>query len=98
MAKTLKLADAERHMDQLSEIQSMQARLLSAAYDAIRESDIADIVASRVEAAKSGDKAAIDFVFKYLLGQNGGNISLHKHETNVITDVETAARIAKNAG
>lgn len=85
-------------MDQLSEIQSMQQMLLSAAYDAISESDIQDIVRSRVQAAKEGDKAAMDFVFKYLLGQAGGNISFHKHETNVITDVETAARIAKNAG
>lgn len=98
MARTLKLSEVDRQMEKLSEIQSMQQRLLGAAYEAIGESDIQEIVRARVEAAKAGDKTALDFVFKYLLGRDGGTVNLHKHETNVITDVETAARIAKNAG
>lgn len=96
--RTLKLSEADEQMNRLSEIQSMQNRLLGAAYNAIGESDIQEIVRSRVEAAKSGDKTAIDFVFKYLLGRDGGTINLHKHETTIVGDVETAARLAKSAG
>ncbi|MEO1619141.1 MAG: hypothetical protein AAFV88_25040 [Planctomycetota bacterium] len=65
-----------------------------AIYDSIDESDIAEIVKNQVAKAKAGDAKAIQFVFGHVLGTNR---SLTVNNT-LVTDTETAARLAKGAG
>ena len=69
-----------------------QSSLRMAAFDAITEDDVAEIVKNQVAKAKQGDANAIKFVMGTVLGANKP-VSIK--QTQIITDVETAARIAK---
>ena len=73
---------------------AMQQRLRQAIFDSIKESDVAAIVAKQVEKAKLGDENSLQFVMKYVLGFGQ---PVNYSQTNVlVTDVATAARIAKS--
>jgi hypothetical protein len=91
----LKLADVERTIEREADIASWQSDLRMAIYDAIDQEDVTEIVRNQVEKAKKGDPNAIKFVFGHVLGANR---SLTVNNTQVITDVETAAKIAKPKG
>lgn len=70
----------------------MQAELRMAMFDAISSEDVRAIVAKQIEKAKAGDDAAAKFVLAQVLGNN---TPVKITQNNVITDVATAARIAK---
>lgn len=88
---SLKIADVNKSLADEQDIQSWQRSLRSACFDAISADDVRDIVTRQVKKAKEGDANAIKFVMGHLLG---GSQPVKIQQTNVITDVETAARIA----
>ena len=90
--RSFKLADVDRTLATERDIAGWQDDLRAACYESISEADVREIVAKQVEKAKEGDRGAIQFVMGQLLG---GNRPITMQQTNVITDVETAARIAK---
>ena len=72
---------------------SLQSQLRQAVFNGLAEADIVDIVKGQVKKAKEGDPKAIEFVMKYGLGF--GQPSPVNQVNILVTDVETAARIAK---
>lgn len=87
----LRLAEVDDTTSRLADITDWQTSLQMACYDAIDENDVKEIVQNQVKKAKEGDPNAIKFVMGHLLG---GNRNVQINNTNVITDVEGAARIA----
>lgn len=90
----LKLAEVADQVATIADMVGYQTSLRSVAVNSISEDDIKEIVASQLEKAKAGDQRAINFVFSTVLG---GSAPVTIKQTNVITDVEAAARIAKGA-
>ena len=91
--KQISIAEVEQSVAINQSIAEMQGRLRQAIFDSISEADVSAIVAKKVEKAKAGDNASLQFVMKYVLGLG---ISQSLQQINVMrTDVETAARIAK---
>ena len=92
--RSLKLADVEQSVsvDNESTIVDWQSGLRMAAFDAITEDDVKQIVANQVKKAKEGDPNAIKFVMGTVLGSNK---PVTIKQTQIITDVATAARIAR---
>jgi hypothetical protein len=90
--------DQQLHADELanthSDIASWQASLQAACFSSISEADVREIVAKQVEKAKEGDANALKFVFSQVIG-NQRPVKIN--QTLVISDVETAARMAKRA-
>ena len=74
---------------------SWQAKMRAVVANSISEEDIKAIVAKQVEKAKQGNESAAKFVLTHVLGC-GTPVKIQ--QTNIITDPETAARLAKNAG
>jgi hypothetical protein len=72
----------------------MQSQLRNAIFDAVSETDVAEIVKRQVEKAKQGDQKSIDFVMKYALGFGQ---AINVKQVNVI-DPETAARLSRERG
>jgi plasmid stability protein len=91
-AKTLTIANAD---ESINNALSLQNDLRAAMFNGITEDDVRAIVAKQVERAKEGDPASLKFVFEQVLGTK---TPISIKQTNVITDVATAARIAKEAG
>ena len=91
----IKLADVESTISREADIADWQSSHRMAIYDSIDESDISEIVKNQVAKAKDGDANAIKFVFGHVLG---GNRALTVNQTQVITDVETAAKMARKSG
>lgn len=90
----LKLAelDNQKLVETTRGIVAWQAELRAAMFNSIGADDVQQIVAKQVEMAKAGKESAAKFILTHVLGtQNPIKI----HQTNVITDVEGAARIAK---
>jgi hypothetical protein len=54
-------------LDQAPDVPAWQAQLKAAAFDAISESDVQDIVKAMVAKAKTGDANAVKMVFELLL-------------------------------
>lgn len=93
---SLKLVNVDETLQKQGQILDWQASLRQACYDAINDQDIQQIVKNQVAKAKEGDERAIKFIFGTVLGANQ---PVTIHQTNVITDVATAARLAaKNRG
>lgn len=82
-------------MQQMASIKSMQAQLMLAAYGSIKEIDIQEIVQAQLAKAKAGDAKALDFVMKYLLGQDGGKTEINHKQEIIVGNVEQAARAQK---
>ena len=92
--RTLRLNEVDETVQTESDITSWQAGLRAAMYDAITEEDVSDIVKKQVEKAKEGDAKAIEFVFGHVLGAKRP-VTINQTTNQVVTDVETAARIAR---
>ena len=54
---------------QIPEEATYQSKLRSAVFDAVSESDVADIVKGIVTRAKDGDQRAVQQVFDYVIGK-----------------------------
>jgi hypothetical protein len=87
--KTLTLSSAD---ESINSVVAMQNDLRAAMFNGITEADVKEIVAKQVERAKKGDAASLKFVFEQVIGTK---TPISIKQTNVITDVATAARIAK---
>lgn len=61
-------------------------KLRAAAFDAVGETDIKEILAKQVEKAKAGDAAAAKFVLQYLTGAAAPVVSEKRIETIKIVD------------
>ncbi len=88
---TLKLSDVDRTLSAQTAIVEWQTSLQQACYDAIDADDVKEIVRNQVKKAKEGDQNAIKFVMGHLLGSQR---PIQINQTQVITDVAGAARIA----
>lgn len=73
----------------------MQSTLRQAMFDAISEADVAAIVKKQVEKAKAGDVNAAKFVLANVIGAASKTTI---RQTNIVTDVATAARLARDIG
>jgi hypothetical protein len=89
----IKLSDLSKQMQDQNDIVDWQLNLQKACFGGITESDIQEIVKNQVEKAKAGDQNAIKFVMGHLLG---GSRPINVHNTQIITDVERAARLARS--
>ncbi|MEO1527594.1 MAG: hypothetical protein AAFX06_19365 [Planctomycetota bacterium] len=90
----LRLSEVDETVQTEADITSWQAGLRAAMYDAITEEDVSSIVKRQVEKAKEGDAKAIEFVFGQVLGTKRA-VTINQTTNQVVTDVETAARIAR---
>lgn len=74
---------------------SWQAQLRAVVANSISEEDVRDIILKQVEKAKAGNESAAKFVLNQVLGTN---TPVTIRQTNIVTDPETAARLARDAG
>lgn len=89
---TLRLADVDQSLaSNTRDTLSWQAQMRAVVANSIGEIDVQQIVQKQVEKAKAGDVKAASFVLSQVLGV-GTPVKIQ--QTTVITDVETAARIA----
>jgi len=95
MGTSLKLAEVDRQLaETTNDTLNWQAGLRAAMVNSITAEDVKEIMAKQVERAKAGDQAAIKFIMTQALGV--GTPIIVK-QTNLITDVETAAKIARES-
>ena len=91
----LRLADVNQQLAKTEttqqDILSWQTQLQAAMFSSITEKDIEEIVAKQLIKAKEGDASALKFVMSMI----GTNRPVSIKQTLVVTDVETAARMAK---
>jgi Zn-dependent metalloprotease len=93
---TLKLVDVESQIAVTAkDTMNWQAQLRAAVANSISEEDVVAIIQKQVEKAKAGNEAAAKFVLNHVLGTN---TPINIRQTNIITDPETAARLARDAG
>lgn len=74
-----------------NDVLSWQSDLRASMFDAIKGADVVEIVKKQVELAKAGNVKSAQFVLAQVLGTSN---PVKIHQTNIVTDVETAARIA----
>lgn len=95
MANGLKLAEVDQRLASTTQDTiKWQAQMRAVMLNSISPEDIQAIVATQVKRAKDGDQAAIKFVMQQVLG---ANTPVTIRQTNVITDVASAARLVKGA-
>lgn len=87
------IASVRGTVEALATVGEMQASLRQAIFDAVSENDITEIVKKQVAKAKSGDERAANFVMKFAAGA-GAPVTI-KQTVVMVTDVATAARLAK---
>ena len=93
---TLRLADADAQlMATTSDTFNWQAHMRSVVANSISEQDVQAIIAKQVEKAKAGSESAAKFVLTQVLGTT---TPVRITQTNIVTDPETAARLAAKAG
>lgn len=91
----LRLADVELQVaNTTKDTVSWQAQMRSVVANSISEDDVKAIIAAQVKKAKEGSESAAKFVLTHVLG---ANTPVHIRNTNIITDVETAAKLAREA-
>lgn len=89
----LKLADLETSLQASVQDQlNWQAKLRAAIFDAVSEEDVQAIVKNQVEQAKQGKESAVKFVMTHILGTQ---TPIQIKQTNIVTDIETAARLVR---
>ena len=92
---SLKLADVESQLANTTrDTVNWQAKMRGVVANSIGEDDIKAIIDKQVEKAKAGSESAAKFVLTHVLGSN---TPVTIRQTNIITDVETAARLARDA-
>ena len=90
---TLKLADVQSQLAATTyDTLQWQAQMRAVVANAIGEIDVRQIVQKQVEKAKAGDANAAKFIMNTVLGLA---TPVKVSQTNVITDVATAAKIAR---
>ena len=90
---TLKLADVQAQLAATThDTLQWQAQMRAVVANAIGEIDVRQIVQKQVEKAKAGDANAAKFIMNTVLGLA---TPVKVSQTNVITDVATAAKIAR---
>lgn len=94
----LRLAEVNQQLSETettqADIVGWQTSLQAAMFSSISAEDVAEIVKSQVAKAKKGDANALKFVMGHVLGTTRP-VSIK--QTLVVTDVESAARMAKEA-
>lgn len=91
----LRLADVETQLaNTTKDTVSWQAQMRAAVVNSISEDDVREIIAAQVKKAKEGNESAAKFVLTHVLGTNS---PVNIRQTNIITDVETAAKLAREA-
>lgn len=93
MGNGLKLAEVDQRLAATTQdtIQ-WQAQMRATLINSISPDDIQQIVATQVKRAKDGDQAAIKFIMQQVLGTN---TPVTIRQTNVITDVASAAKLVR---
>jgi hypothetical protein len=90
---TLKLAEVQSQLAATThDTLQWQAQMRAVVANAIGEIDVQQIVQKQVEKAKAGDANAAKFIMNTVLGLA---TPVKVTQTNVITDVATAAKIAQ---
>ena len=90
---TLKLAEVQSQLAATThDTLQWQANMRAVVANAIGEIDVQQIVQKQVEKAKAGDANAAKFIMNTVLGLA---TPVKVSQTNVITDVTTAAKIAR---
>ncbi len=90
------LAEMERRLSAtVSDTAQWQAHMRSVVVNSISPEDVKAIVAKQVEKAKAGDPVSAKFVMSQFSGQSA---PLRFSQTNIVTDPETAARLARQCG
>lgn len=91
----LRLADVETQLaNTTQDTINWQANMRAVVANSISEQDVKDIIAAQVKKAKEGSESAAKFVLTHVLG---ANTPVSIRQTNIITDVETAARLARES-
>lgn len=92
---TLRLAQIDEQMQStVKDTLAWQAEMRAVVVNSISAEDVQAIIGKQVERAKAGNESAAKFVLQQVLGTNN---PVTIRQTNIVTDVETAARIAKQA-
>ena len=88
----LKLAELDQRLaTTANDTLNWQAQMRAVVANSIGEIDVQEIVKKQVDRAKAGDVNAAKFILTQVLGAGQ---AVHVHNTQIITDVETAAKIA----
>lgn len=89
----MKIDDVRSSLEKThADTMAWQSNLKAAMFNSITAEDVQAIIAKQVAKAKEGNEAAAKFILTHVLGtQNPVNI----RQANVITDPETAARLAR---
>lgn len=91
----LRLADVETQLATTTQdTVNWQAQMRAVVANSISQDDVKAIIEAQVKKAKEGSESAAKFVLTHVLG---ANTPVTIRQTNIITDVETAARLAREA-
>lgn len=91
-----RLADVDRQLaNTTSDTVHWQAQMRAVVANSISAEDLQLIIGKQVEKAKAGNESAAKFVLTHVIGTQ---TPVHIRQTNIITDPETAARLARDAG
>lgn len=94
-SNSLRLADLDTQLaNTTQDTINWQANMRSVVANSISEDDVKAIIAAQVKKAKEGSESAAKFVLTHVLGATSP-VSIR--QTNIITDVETAARLARES-